>query len=91
MEIFLKSQEVEQFDEIIAFYSSEKSLIDSVGRITSYEYSYNENDWGADSLNFKIFLYSKKYKIEINGFLIDSDEEWTYDPEKFYVVVTADD
>lgn len=90
MEIFLKSQEVEQFDEIIAFYSSEKSLIDSVGRITSYEYSYNENDRRADSLDFKIFLYSKKYRIEINGFLVGIEGERTYDPEKFLIVVIED-
>ncbi len=89
-EIFLKSQEIEQFDEIIDFYSSDRSFIDSVGRITSYKYTYSENDRGADSLDFKIFLYSKKYRIEINGFLVGEEGERTYDPEKFNVVVTAD-
>lgn len=88
-EIFLKIEGIEQLDEIVNIYSSDKELIDSVGKIKNHEYYYNENDRRADTLDFEILLYSKSYRIKINGFLVGTEESRTYDPKKFNVIVTA--
>ena len=36
--------DVESIEELIEFYSTDRELIDSIGKITSWEYTFNENE-----------------------------------------------
>jgi hypothetical protein len=72
---------------LIEFYSTDQELIDSIGKITSWEYTFNENDKKNDTLNFQILLYSKRYLVKINGELIGSESSRSYNSENINVKV----
>ena len=74
-------QGVEPIEELIEIYSTDQDLIDSIGKITSWEYAFNENDKKSDTLNFQIVLYSKRYLVKINGDLLGSENSRFYNSE----------
>ena len=80
-------QGVKPIEHLIEFYSTDQELIDSIGKITSWEYTFNENDKKNDTLNFQILLYSKRYLVKINGDLMGSESSRFYNPESINVKV----